>query len=519
MIDRIVWLANPTGPQVPSNTGTPAVYYNRTAGSVYVPGGRHVVVGPSRTTATGARTTENVTVLGWTTAAPAPQEIQLTGPGGVFRVTDNAGTAPATVYPTTEILPPIGIAVGADHEDPAWALGPIGISVSEPRPRTADNYYPNILAPNASNQTTYSLNQGMVVNDVYSMPIDEPLDNTRLLGTEGLLATGTTPNYRTVFLQRLANPSLPFDATTNPYITVDWLPIDLTVFNGQSAPPADDGSALTFEANDPSDRQRGTQTTGSNVVRFGTRQRGYFRTAPAYGGNYNLWSAVSEVMDPPVPVSSATTVFTSLTNLDHTLGYINSAFHDPNLPGTWKFLGSSNPYTTPTSSYAGSPSKPYPWLTWTNSPYISQFQLMQVPASSPARLTWEFSLLDVKGFYQEQTDEREERNYKRLSGGAPDFNYAPLPSTPYGHLLNFFNSSNHDAAWDTPNTAVDSHATAVGNYYRLFDYVEVPASFSGMQLPIAAGTSQGLTTSCLHNCRPIERRAESMLIRSMTTTI
>jgi hypothetical protein len=47
------------------------------------------------------------------------------------------------------------------------------------------------------------------------------------------LVSGTKTNFGTVFLQRLANPAKVYDPETNPYITVDWSPIDLTVFNGE----------------------------------------------------------------------------------------------------------------------------------------------------------------------------------------------------------------------------------------------------------------------------------------------
>jgi hypothetical protein len=64
-----------------------------------------------------------------------------------------------------------------------------------------------------------------------------------------LMRTGTTPNYRTVHLQRLANPLLPWNPTpklangqpnpdhkpnmpVNPYRTVDTASADLTAFNG-----------------------------------------------------------------------------------------------------------------------------------------------------------------------------------------------------------------------------------------------------------------------------------------------
>ena len=45
---------------------------------------------------------------------------------------------------------------------------------------------------------------------------------------------GTVPHYRTAFLQRLADPTMAWNATTNPYLTVDAMPIDLNVYNSDS---------------------------------------------------------------------------------------------------------------------------------------------------------------------------------------------------------------------------------------------------------------------------------------------
>ena len=48
---------------------------------------------------------------------------------------------------------------------------------------------------------------------------------------------GTYVNYRVVYLQRLANPLLPYDNTPtdpgyNPYRTIDQMAVDVTAFNG-----------------------------------------------------------------------------------------------------------------------------------------------------------------------------------------------------------------------------------------------------------------------------------------------
>ena len=44
---------------------------------------------------------------------------------------------------------------------------------------------------------------------------------------------GTYQEARTVFLQRLADPTIPWHPVDNPYLTLDFMPIDLTTFNGE----------------------------------------------------------------------------------------------------------------------------------------------------------------------------------------------------------------------------------------------------------------------------------------------
>ncbi len=41
-------------------------------------------------------------------------------------------------------------------------------------------------------------------------------------------------NHRIAYLQRLADPERAYDPIYNPYITIDWMSIDLTVFNGEA---------------------------------------------------------------------------------------------------------------------------------------------------------------------------------------------------------------------------------------------------------------------------------------------
>ena len=137
---------------------------------------------------------------------------------------------------------------------------------------------------------------------------------------KGLLQTGTTLNYKTLFLQRLANPSMAYDPINNPYRTVDWLPVDLTVFNGTDYNKQDgthgwisgfqpswmlpqgqaaDGKHVVYQAwdyDDPVVINDPNYTAGKHV-RFGSRQRGGNATTAAAllssspgSFNLNLWT-------------------------------------------------------------------------------------------------------------------------------------------------------------------------------------------------------------------------------------
>lgn len=88
-----------------------------------------------------------------------------------------------------------------------------------------------VTDPASGNSVAY---QG---NDWFQRPLDEPFDmfNDQVfgLGTDKYLQNGTHLDIRTALLQRLANPLIDPDPVTNPYLTIDWMPIDLTIYNGE----------------------------------------------------------------------------------------------------------------------------------------------------------------------------------------------------------------------------------------------------------------------------------------------
>lgn len=284
---------------------------------------------------------------------------------------------------------------------------------------------------------------GEMIDDQLNTVADKPYDmgNTRPVGKLAgdpttQIFLGTELDYKTVVLQRLANPVLPWNSVTNPYITVDWMPIDLTVFN-------------TSETVDPPNNW--AKGLDDRDTYFASRERG------GAGNNRNIWRTDWELPEATAKYGRV------LQNDDHTFGYLNEPFHSANAP---KWLYANNPYNDPTLvgyPNVGQQQKAFPWLVWNNRPFTSGLELLQVPASSPQRLGLEFATMDEQmiPFYKERGDQS--------------------PSAPFGHLLNFFFSSKVDSNFTQLHATRDSQTSGVSNYHRLFDYVHVPSRFSGTE--------------------------------------
>jgi hypothetical protein len=231
---------------------------------------------------------------------------------------------------------------------------------------------------------------------------DTPLDNQYLTdpahagdGDVDLLRTaaitnGTSVDYAVVHLQRLANPLQPYNATTNPYRTIDSHSIDVTAFNGVQ-----------------NDSTVGPGEVISGNYRFNTHQRG----DDDVGGvqTRNLWQhepvsspVVGGMLNDTNPVANH--VFTK--TLRTTLGFLNTPYGVP-LP---------NGEVNDTTGY------PFPWLQWNNRPFVSQYEMMMVPRSRSSRL-----LSDYAHFNSAINP------FDVIADGLPQ-------DGQYHHLLNFFES-------------------------------------------------------------------------------
>jgi hypothetical protein len=280
----------------------------------------------------------------------------------------------------------------------------------------------------------------------YDHPFDGPLDaKVDPADVAALVQTGTTFAFRVLHLQRLANPLLPYHSVSNPYRTVDSMPVDLTAFNG----------VTPTSVVDPTDPNQGKLDN----VYFEARQRGEWTLPRDPSDLNNLWKqqplgpkGKTKRWDPAPPADApAGHVFTA--PLSHTLGYLNKPFGDPIPASVSQF-------------YTGDPQQgPFPWLTWNNRPFISQLELLLVPAVPSSKLLACNEDPKVRRYY----------DYVRVPANAVPPNTYDAPDAfdqkPYPHLLNFFHSGAAGAS--VPNSP---------QLHRLLEYVCVPSRFVGTEI-------------------------------------
>jgi len=441
-IERIVWFTNmPPGPQ---HVDARRVYYRR-GGAAGVFPGQYLVVGPRDATVIGAlKPAQPNTPVG----TPSPQMIRL-APG--LAVT-NLGGGEGNVPP----MKPVVTMIVAGQPPASWANAAktapqgIGISISEPL-FSAVNYYPEPTVENA--EMAQLLNRPVVdaygdleeKDEAKGRFKDEPLDSrdNMPLAEDGILGTGTVLNYKTVFLQRLANPLQPWHPIENPYRTVDWMPIDLTVFNGEDTQPAEWPPQWAIDEGvdvgpwDPDDPTPGEP----NPIRFGSRQRGMA------GVNFNLWAQVSESPEETTPAGGLPGQPPNFRHkLRATLGVLNRWYWENPQTPSW---------CTDTPEHLGDPLHPFPWLPWNDRPFVSQLELLLVPASDPARLLAEFSPAPADPDPYTQSHE------------------------PFPHLLEFLLSG----------TAGGTDALPAGELHRLLEYLGVPSPFSCAHLQLSLSSA------------------------------
>lgn len=475
------------------------VYVNRTAGPLQLHGNQYLVVGPRELTYLGSRVeaTANPNNL---INAPNFHRIELDTSNGnnwldVFKATDTNYDPTDATDGTRRTTMRQYVTMIAEAEA-SWT--DVGINVSE---RHAQAYYPepDISANPANTQAdplTGELGFADLPNDSYGSspsPFDDdagvfrfwdfptnPANDSTGDGNVDLVTDdlgnsvvrpGTMLDWSTVYLQRLADPNKAWDAVFNPYITVDWIPIDLTVFSGEEndseldAPTVGEGGRMALGARQKAGQPADATTLVFDTAADGIRGQTFYSalTAPpafsveptppaASNPMLRFELPIDERWDRPTPVDGGGPgTRTSFS----TLGFLNSTF---NLAAESVPAIAGLPPLPP--EYIGSPGDPgdpanlggprvATWrpdtLFWTNREFINALEIAYVPVSSPGQLMHEFSATSAgTDFYGETTN-----------------------AYPYAHLMNFFQA--------VPELAPNVRNTSLA---MLMDLMETPSPWN-----------------------------------------
>ena len=471
---------------------------NRPLTEVYLRGGQYAVVGPRETTHIGSLQEFSGTVTHLpTTSEPqvtyaeyeSPQSLLLGSTGFDFQLFTGSSAMPtvSTGAANQTIRPPVGIIAAANP--PAGFVAPpilgttnaIGVNVSEPLPGPAPTDY--YLSP------TEPLSPGFPVDSYYNYDTaagnfpDEPFDTQTYAELEFVFPTtgqqtGTRERFKTAYLQRLADPTEPHDEITNPYRTVDYITIDLTVFNGS------DGNTEETDTSIPltewTDAENPDPFGSDPVEAFGTRYKSgrtifdattaawtenlshsvntvpptAMATAHSSGGHvpyFDFQLSLQDFVNPDVtaataPLASATDNTPVRTAHSSTLGYANASYGP-----RWVTSGGAD------FRYAGAPTSN--WFsapTWLDRPYVSPAELMWVPTTSNGTFAANFGTTTANtGFIVGNL-------YEDASGAAV------APRAHFNHVFPHL--------WNLLSNNLGDYTNSP-NLNKILDFVDVPAPY------------------------------------------
>ncbi len=337
------------------------------------------------------------------------------------------------------ISEPLWTAAGVDPYktiNPADAVGSEGVVMDVPFE------LPGEWSEGGSKDKRRDVDDEFYKNNVKNYPIVQ----------DKLFGLGTVPAYKSAFVQRVADPNRPYHPLMNPYITVDWNVMDLTVFTGE-------GRQLSSVENETKDYRFSVTDgyrnahSGANEIKlaenkalnlekdktlkfedaFSSRQWGNASQktfAPMLEASYspakrpNPWARAFRGEGNKAGLQSGEALSdVGLSGYSvvpfvpkHTLGMYNNAgkwgqwVAEVNASGesvmTWHDADAGNPgnafkglnseflnksvLSDNLKVYAGAPRVPFEHLVWNDAPYSNPMELALVPASAPGRFGLEF---------------------------------------------------------------------------------------------------------------------------------
>jgi hypothetical protein len=339
---------------------------------------------------------------GWAAAFPGPN-------GSAFQTTGAVGLNISYPFPRADR----NAAYWATGRVPTERLNSTDVAGGTSRPDNSSGFGTMILPEDS----WADLGVDPVVGAFPDAPYD--LDNPLMTESGALPAddtilrqTRTLPNVRAAYLQRLADPEFPYDPVSNPYITVDWMSIDLTVFNGEA--PRDTtgaGTNIQMQARYKNGELSPLATT-ANPHAITNRGVSYYSPMTAVPRRTVEQAPPSTITVPGItdPVNPDSYVkyqlgfdracnwSTAVGSSGTSLGYCNVGY--PTTPSTtpaltnaalasanWSaFDGFGPPIDDPTAinAFRGAPAR-IAGATWFNRPFASPYEIMMVPLTGPGQ--------------------------------------------------------------------------------------------------------------------------------------
>lgn len=516
-IDRLIWFTSsltPTLQNIPdvrfpsdldglldNSYAASRVYYNINDNNVVLEGGQHLVVGPRPVTYIGSKESAGA-IADNPVNNPNNHRIELDGDWAtVYSGTNNAAgqNAGGTARRTSLIMRTLTMVAATPAQwdssvTPTSGDLPeqVGFNVSAPPPSLTEYYQTPTDQLNSDDDAGDSENGALGFQDLpadaytdynsaANQLIDAPFDGSNnedfplregawpLGEVNGVSTPGTATNWCTAYLQRLADPEKPWHSDFNPYITIDWIPFDLTVFSGEERiTESATGDALEFNF-------ASRQKTGLMIDRDDPMDP----TAAAIGGQTFLsyWNegrstessgrTADTYFTRELPIEFAdpgsTDAIRPTTLVDHrmSLGYLNTSFR---LRGEMDNTGGAAVPTV--AAFLGAPSNVPSSMLWMNRQYTNPYELALVPISSPGQMLQDY-------FFP--TSDNGESIYDEDN------------RSHYGYLLNWFEEPEAGNTTVTADTPVKKFVAPSS----MFEFTTVPSPWADAAKHIPAGFVAG----------------------------